>query len=335
MIALEPTSIIMRWLLMALAFFISTPSIYGVVIKRSRKLQLNQVFAAEREVIAPKISANGSFLAYTREKFLGLYVYDLQKKKEIRVSKHSAAGYGYSWAPGSFRIVYRTITRARSKSGRNRSYRRKYSINVFDLSTQKRTRIHESFQTTGLPIWSVDGRRIFFAVEENNENIFKSYRFVYDRNPKTGNRPSARFDYPTASGLLVSNNGGKKIIKIDPLQKRYRDIYVSPKRTHIVFETQRYKLYLSDISGKNVRFIAKGSHVTWHPKGMKFVFTRTNNPQNSAYADIAVYDLGLKTAHAVTKTSQALEVYPSWDTDGINILYALRNDNGVYMTLPH
>ena len=310
------------------------------IIMKKKDYPLKQVFAGEHEIINPKISPNGNYLAFTNRNFKGIKVYDIKRRKTIKVTDLSGAGLNFTWAPGSFRIVYKTIIMSRNINNNspraitmaNVKKRKKYAIEVFDIISGFKTQIYESFKPIGPPIWDNNGRRIYFLVKIGNKNIFKSYAFVYDRkSDQIQNKKYSTFFYPTPTGLLTGSHGGTNVEKINPLNKRLETTLVSPNKKKIIFETITNRLYLSNIDGSKVTFISLGTHPQWAKDSSKFVFVRTNSLQNTAYSDIFLYSVDEKKLHKITNTHQAMETWPIWSHSNNSIFYSLKNNNGLYV----
>ncbi len=327
------------WTVLLFASCVITSPLWAIKIQKSKRIELRQIFASNHEITNPTLSPSGSFLAYTKSNFHGLYIYDFKKKKTIIASSKSGSGHGYSWAPGAFRIVYRTITLSRHRVGKREAMTRKhatrkkkYGIHVYDLINKKTKTLYESFSPAGLPVWSSNGSRIFILVKHKGHTRFRTFAFVYDRNEdKAGKKEFGKFFYPTRKALLIGTNGGEKIRKVNPIDKSLRKSIPSPNKRLVVWESKDYELYVSDINGNNVKMIGRGTHPRWNKTSSQIAYTHTNNPINSSYSDIYVYNTSTGKNQRLTNTNHAMEIYPLWSHSGKNILHALRHDNGLYI----
>ena len=324
----------------AIVFVILQSNPLTAIVMKKKDYPTKQVFAGEHEIINPQISPNGNYLAFTNRNFKGIKVYDIKRRKTIKVSELSGAGLSFTWAPGSFRLVYKTITMSRNINSRspkaitmaNVKKRKKYAIEVFDIINGFKTKIYESFKPIGPPIWDNNGRRIYFLVKIGNQNIFKSYAFVYDRkNDQIQNKKYSTFYYPTPTGLLTGSHGGTNIEKINPLNERLETVLVSPDKKSVIFETITHRLYLSNIDGSQAKFISLGTHPRWAKNNSRFVFVKTNSLQNTAYSDIYLYSVDEKKLRRVTHTHQAMETWPIWSHSNDSIFYSLKNNKGLYV----
>lgn len=330
-------------MLIGTIFLFSSSHLAAVVKKQRKDIELLQVFAGKREIINPTLSPSGNYLAYTETNFKGITVYDFTTKKKISVTKSSGAGYKFTWAPGSFRLVYRTITYSRkpisdstNATPYNTVKQKKYSIEIFDLANNFRKSIYVSYSPIGNPVWSTNGRRIFFPVKVDGVRKFKSYAFVYHRNAKKiEQKGSDLFYYPTKKGLLVGRNGGQKLDLVSPDEGDLFDAIVSPNQQFIIFETKSHKLLLTDIKGKNAKFISKGTGAKWANDSQRIAYSNTTDPKNTSRSDIYIYHLSNARSEKITHTTQALEVSPIWTQSGKSILYTMRHDNGLYLKKLH
>lgn len=250
---------------------------------------------------AGSFSPDGTKIAWSAEKFKGLYSLNLSSGKVTDISTSDMAGWKFSWAPDSSGLAFR------EKLGNG-----KFTIMKRDLKKDLNELVGEFNDTVSPPIW----RDSIYSVNTlRSSNISLAKKPVL--NLKTPIR-RLKFNAFTSSGRvsLIDLSSGK----IQNLPEATHSPALSPDNSKLLFVEMNTIKVLSTESG-NLSTVAEGSSPSWSGNS-KIVFNQTiDDGKNITFSAVKVYDIQSRKISDIAVESGRIPLFPSLSTDGKELLY--------------
>ncbi|MGE5353771.1 MAG: TolB family protein [Acidobacteriota bacterium] len=261
---------------------------------------------SQGEFYFPRNSPDGSKIFFTSASYKGIWYFDVQSNKIIPFTSEDGAGYEYVFSNDSKSVIYR------ANNPDERGFRRNQSLvkrNMEDLQSQVIVTAKElstpkslasnniAYMSGGNVILKADGSRL----------------------KKTG-----------GSDLAVYNVDGKIILYMNGTKKEFSPFpggqYIwpslSPDGTRILFTEVRKGAFVADLDGNILSSLGNISTPNWSPDGKWITYmVEKDNGEFITGSEIFVSSSDGKTKYQLTDTSDLIEMYPVWASDGMSILF--------------
>jgi Tol biopolymer transport system component len=267
----------------------------------------------------PTFSPNGQNIAFTKEGYKGLWIYDLTSKSVKQITNEQAAGFGYKWSSDSKAILTRVA--------KYEELKRLNAVKVFDIETNQSQQLTDyKVRMPYLPEWSEQDTKVILPSKEGTE-IFSIGKL---NKPITKPEIDAYSMYDKIITRDVSTNEEKIIEPFSEAQ--ILNLVTSPDRSKIVFEVMGGNLYSMNIDGSNLIDLGKGHRPRWASDSKKIVYMITQDDGNDFTAsDIYSINSDGTQKNNLTNTTDKIEMNPCFSPDGKTIVFDVYNDGSIYL----
>jgi Tol biopolymer transport system component len=183
---------------------------------------------------SPMYSPDGTMLAFTSDKYQGIWIYDFQDQSIRQLTDEIAAGFGFIWSKDSKNI----LTRVAQYDG----MKRLNAVKIFDVESGESQNL--SGYKTRMPVmpqWSNDDSKVFTYTES-----LEVYSTGKISSPNSGSKIAFVLNDKIATGDADSKN----IKTFEPVKNsNYINLSVSPDASKIVFEIVGGNMYTMNFDG--------------------------------------------------------------------------------------
>ncbi len=252
----------------------------------------------------PKLSPDGSKILFTKENFTGLYLYDLKRKKTVRISDKQGAGYRPVFSENGEKIFFR--------ENEYEGMRKISSISSYNIKNKTTKLIEEKNRNVSVP--QISSGKLFYTVGGNE--IKKT----------SGNEIWVIID---KQKIILYNKGVKKIISPNG-EGNYIWVSLSPDKQKILYTFSGHGTYISDLKGNIISDLGYLNAPVWYNNNWIVGMKDYDDSYKFTASDLfAVSSDGEKTVQ-LTATEDIIELYPSCSAENSEILY--HSDSGnIYM----
>lgn len=274
--------------------------------------QLNTVSDVSDEVIVNEVkctegefSPDGKFIAFTGEKYKGLFIKDLSTNEIVKITDADGAGWRFSWSPDSRGITFRETEYSEKSTS--------YKIKKRFLDRQTNELVGEFENAVWPPLWkdtiySVDTVRssnIALAVKPLSilKNPVKPMKF----NAFTSNNQVSLIDLKT--GALKNMEEGTHSPSISDDGRFVLFIHLDTIKV------------LDTIKNTTIE-IGRGSSPSWVQGSKKIVYNATlDDGRNITYSEVRLFDMSTRTSKVIAVPADKIPLAPSISPDGNKLLY--------------
>lgn len=261
----------------------------------------------------PQWSPDGTMIAFTENKYVGIWVLNLKTNSYVQVTDEIGAGFGFQWSADSKKILCRV-----SKYENNRRYN---AIKVFNLETGK-SQLLSDYRTlmTGLPRWEDGGTKVYLYSNKGLE--FFTLKGQQNINAKFNNISTRKkIFYTNDKGIYIFEN--QKSIKLSqPINGQCLNERLSPDGTKLAFELYGGTMYVLDLLTNELTDLGVGNKPEWAPDSKKLVYMITEDDGHQfTRSDIYVINCNGSGKINLTNSEALLEMNPSWSPDGKKIVF--------------
>jgi Tol biopolymer transport system component len=292
---------------------VAAPAATGQPILRTVGQPEVLVLANDGPLQHPRWSPEGSRLAFTSERYEGLWIADDDGGNVVQVSDEPSAGFGFTWSPDGTAILARVA--------RYDGPRRSDAVKLFDVERAE-TRLLTDFRSNMpvLPIWTNDGAHVLLPMEQSLAVLpaYTTAAKAPSADPvfviRGDQVATARADTEDSSVILSIPEG-------QPI-----NLVQSPDGSRAAFEIVGDNLFVVSADGSVVD-LGRGYRPQWSPDGEWIVYQVTEDDGYEITAsDLYAGRIDGSATVRLTDTSEALEMNPSWSPDGARIAF---DDRGV------
>jgi Tol biopolymer transport system component len=282
------------------------------------------IFSKAQRFMRPVCSPDGSMIAFTSDRYQGLFIYDIQNGQVRQICDDQAAGFGFSWSPDSKSLLAITA--------KMDNMRRLNAVKSFDVQSAQPTllSVFSPIMPT-VPQYSADGSRVFFIEQEKIVQIKEKQKALQ--------KPvlvAEEILYTLDQGKLVAidlSSGNRR--KLDPLPgNEYLNLAISPDQSKLAFEVYGGNLFIMNLSNGKISDLGLGNRPAWSADG-KYVAYMVAKDDGHVYleSDIWISDSAGGRREPLTGTIDFLEMNPNWSPDGRQIVFDNNLDGSIYILL--
>ena len=293
--------------------------LFSVSIFAQSSYQLLISGTMEDAVLSPVFSPDGKNIAYTKNNYQGIWIYNLQTKSSFQLTDEMAAGFAFKWSSDSKSILTRVA--------KYEDLKRYNAVKVFDISTKESKQLTDyKTMMPYLPQWA-DGDTKIYLPEKTNDEIF-----VTDKSKKNFNQNSL-IVFEKNNKLIVKNLNDNAEQTFEPIKDaQYINLSTSPNETKLVFELMGGNMFVINTDGTNLIDLGIGNRPRWSADGNKIVFQITQDDgYNFTASDIFSIKADGTQKINLTNTNDKLEMNPCFAPDGKAIVFDVVDDGSIYL----
>ena len=256
----------------------------------------------------PRWSPDGSRIAFTGPRYVGLWVADVDGRNVRQITDERAAGFGFTWSPDGSAL----LARVAQYEGRRRSD----AVKVFDVERADGRLLTEyRAHMPVLPVWTLDGAhvvlvdgdrtRVLVAAASPGKTASEEPIFI-----TRGEGIATVIPFDETVPYLTSVPAGQPI-----------NLVQSPDGRRAAFEIVGGNLLVVSVDGFTLD-LGRGHRPQWSPDGEWIVYQSTEDDGHVVTAsDLYAARVDGSSTVRLTETPDALEMNPSWSPDGTRIAY--------------
>lgn len=265
----------------------------------------DEAVVTEMKCAAGQFSPDGKFIAFSGEKFKGLFVKNIETSEIVKITESDGAGWRFSWSPDSRGIAFReTISLDNST---------KYRIQKRFVDQKNNELVGEFENTVWPPLWkdtiySVDTVRssnISLAVKPLS--ILKTPLNPMKFNVFTSNNQVSLIDIKTGALRNLAEGTHSPSISADG--------------RFVLFVHLDLIKILDTVKNTTVD-VGKGSSPRWAGSLNNVIYNVTlDNGRDITYAEVRIYNMKTRTSKVITVSADRIPLSPSISFDGKKLLY--------------
>jgi Tol biopolymer transport system component len=272
--------------------------------------------------LGPTLSPNGKFIAFSKSNYVGIYIFDIEKKSITQITNEVASGYGIQWSSDSRYIL--------SRPAYYEDRIRYNAVKIYDIQTGTVTQLTDyRTKMPSMPAWSPSNDEVIIASKGNVE-AFDSKIQVQPEFSKAKN-DNVIFLIDDKIAVKNSSNGEVKIY--EPIKgKKCMNLAVSPDNQRVVFEIYGGDLYSMKTDGTELTNLGKGYRGKWLKDSETIVYMICEDDGHTfTYSDIFSIKYDGTNKKNLTNTSDKHEMSPSASFSDNTIVFEVLNEGSIYM----
>lgn len=293
--------------------------IFSVSIFAQSSYQLLISGTMEDAVLSPVFSPDGKNIAYTKNNYQGIWIYNLQTKSSFQLTDEMAAGFAFKWSSDSKSIL--------SRVAKYEDLKRYNAVKVFDIATKESNQLTDyKTMMPYLPQWA-DGDTKIYLPEKANDEIF-----ITDKSNKNFNQNSL-IVFEKNNKLIVKNLNDNSEQTFEPIKDaRYISLSASPDNSKIVFKVFGGSMFTMNIDGSNLTDLGQGNSPQWSPDSKKIIYEITKDDgYNFTASDVFSINADGTQKINLTNTNDKIEMNPCFAPDGKAIVFDVVDDGSIYL----
>ncbi len=268
----------------------------------------------EKAFMKPRWSPDGTKIAFTGLKHIGLYMINSDGSGYRQLSDEPGAGYNYYWSPDS-RMISTTVNTYID-------YRQKEILKVFDIYSGS---VQELVSPGEQPKISLAGfignNKLIAGQAERIELINVPGKDQSGGVTLAGADQKLCLSIGTDIALYELLTGNYALIDPKP-GAHYLTPVLSPDYRFIAFRIYGDQMYIYDIDSSRAVPLGDGHHPRWANNSEWIVFERSSDDGHSIItADLFIADKTGQRVGQLTNTADELEVNPDWSPVSNQIVY--------------
>ncbi len=298
----------MKQLLIILMFF---SAVYAQQSREKIAGGFGEVF------FAPQFSPDGTMLAFTSDKYQGIWIYKFQDESVTQVTDEIASGFGFSWSQDSRTI----LTRVAIYEGANRLN----AVKTFDVLTGETKNLSGYLANIpALPQWTNDNTKIISYSKKTD--LYSTGKVA-----KTGSSNIAAYALGSKIIFVQGSTGTETLY--EPMKNReVINLSLSPDSRKVVFEILGGNLNVMNNDGSGLKDLGRGYRPKWSPDSKTVVYMLAEDDGHSfTSSELYLVNADGSGRKKLTDTPDQIEMNPSFAADGKKIAFDVLNEGYIYI----
>lgn len=280
----------------------------------------------------PEWSPDGASIAFTSDRYMGLWVADADGSN-LRELSDGAAGFGFRWSPDSQSI----LTRVSMYVQRDQ----RHAVVLFDPAGRDAPRELTEYRShmPSLPEWAGEQASAVWIPDagRNRAEVLDATVSAPGQQPK---RPAEMADAFTRPRIAVQNDrllfweaGATTPRDLSPFgTDGYLNARLSPDGSKVVFEHYGGNLHVMDVDGGDRIDLGPAYRPSWSPDSRHVVAMVTSDDGYTyTRSDLVVFAVDGTGMVNLTQAFDGLAMNPSWSPDGLRIAFDAPEDGILYV----
>lgn len=279
------------------------------------------IFDEGKFFMNPEWSPMGDRIAFSSEKFNGLWVSDASGQNVKQVTLDAGAGFGFRWSSDGNTILARPVV---LENGRTF-----HQVKLYDLNSgEENVLVDKTRSLQGLPVWTNGDQKIAVKVGDRREEFLTG-----KRNLKGVSSREKTVDFGGTLSSVSAEDQSLENVSFPEFEGRYIfNKTVSPNGEKIVFEVSGKGLYVSNVDGSDLKHIGKGEHPSWMPDNRYVVVVKVKDDGYViTQGDLFVVDTYTGEYSPLYSQSDVIALKPSVSPDGTKVLFNNPKDGAIYL----
>ncbi|WP_439182571.1 TolB family protein [Carboxylicivirga taeanensis] len=299
-------------LLISLLVFCTCEMLAQPALKRG---PVKLIEAHEKHYMNAEWSPDGTKVAFTSEKHVGIYVCDPNGKNLKQLSEDDNAGFSFSWSSDGRSILSRPTV----ITDGNR-YKEIVMYDVVD--GVKEVLVEKSQSIISLPVWAEGGSAVAYSTLNGLEKV------------ETG-KVALKGQETQPVSLLKSSvvAAPKDIVLHQPeFENRYVfNVVQSPNRAKVVFQVNGLGLYVINADGTELKHLGYGEQASWTPDSRYVLVTLVKDDGVTlTEGSISAIDVETGVTYPLLNDQQIIALNPAVSPDGTKVLIDNAKDGSIY-----
>lgn len=273
-------------------------------------------------ILGPVFSPNGKYIAFSKANYVGIYVYDLEKKTTIQITDEVAAGFAMKWSADSKYIL--------SRPAYYDGLIRYNAIKIYNVETGEQIQLTDyRTRMPSLPYWSAHNNEVVYGYKNNVEAFQSNIQAPSNLIDNLNNVAVFIMD----DKIAVKNYQTGELKVFEPIPgKKCMNLSVSPNYQRVVFEIYGGDLYSMKIDGTELYNLGKGYRGAWLKDSETIVYMISEDDgHNFTYSDIFTIRYDGTNKKNITNTPDKIEMSPSASMIDNTIVFEVLDEGSIHL----
>jgi len=280
---------------------------------------------SDREVMNPKWSPDGTKIAFTSARQVGLWVADADGGNIRQITDDESVGHGFSWSHDSSHLLARHSIQD--------GPRRTHAVKLYSVNTDEQRQLTEyRNQMSVVPSFSTNQESVVLPHRDRIETLESGLQ--PERYKSVGGQELAKpVVLNNRSSIQVAAGVENSYETLVPFEGRtFLNATPSPDGERIAFEVMGGNLYVMNVDGSEIVDLGRANRPEWSPDG-RFIAAMLAEDDGHHYlkSDIVAFTTDGSECLYFTTSSGLIAMSPSWSPDGSRIAFHTENENGIYV----
>lgn len=274
--------------------------------------------------MSPVFSPDGLKIAFTKRKFRGLWVMNIDGSQRKELVNEPGAGYKFSWSADSKEIAYRF-----SKFMKGKRYE---AIKKVDVASGRIEQLSNFERGVQPPHWSYStaGKWVSFISRGERKGASVDHEMPRQLLARLAAKPHInKILYFHKDNIWIMNEDGTQ--KRQLTQDIGFDPVWSPDRSKIVY-SKWDNLIVIDPDGRHKVDLGRGINPNWSPDSKMIIYQITQDDGHRITgSDLYITNADGSGKTQLTNTPDEFEFDPSWSPKGDQIVYRSEITGQIYI----
>ncbi len=297
------------WLLLGINVVLAQPKLANKPIK---------LISSQGEIyMNASWSPNGQKIAFTSEKYNGLWVCNSDGLQIEKVTSDLNAGFAYKWSSDNKNILARPVI--------EESNVRFHQVAHYSVENKAKTVLIERTRNLkSMPVWADGGASVAVLTGEGVKKMSSGKPALKGQIIKDSIETFGRNLIKGSSTIELSNPEFKG--------RYFFNLEQSPDGSKLAFQVNGLGLYVANTDGTGLKHLGFGEQASWMPDGKFIVVT---NVKDNGYVitagEIEVVDVISGESYLILSDSSYVALNPDVSPDGKGILFDNELDGAIYL----